>query len=233
MIYIVHGDDTVKSRALIVNQYKKLGSTTKVTLEIKNTTPNEFYEQSATSTLFGEAPLVVLDITDAGRQNVDNFIEAAKKIPSASNTIIFSSKALSKSNAFIANAQKLNAKIIENTFESDANIFRFTDTLLSKNRTAVYKELNKLLKADTDPFYIFSMILYGIRNVAKIVLKSPSADKLKPFQVTKLAGMSKNLDADKIKLLFKSLYSYEIRSKTGGISPEMLVTLSIEKVLNS
>ena len=173
MIYIVHGEDTSKSRALILNHQKKLGVATKILLDIKSATPNEVYEKSISNSLFGETPLVVLDVTEAGRGEYKSFIGAIKKIPENTTLIIFSPKSLPKTNVFIANAKDLKAKILENNVFADANIFRFTDVLYSKNRVGTYKELNKLILEEYEPFYIFSMILYGLRNIAKVLWQAP------------------------------------------------------------
>jgi DNA polymerase III delta subunit len=233
MIYIVHGEDTSKSRALILNHQKKLGTPSRINLNIKDTSPNEVYENSVSTSLFGDAPLVVLDVSDAGRNDYKSFIDAFKKVPETATIIIFSTKALSKTNVFISSATELNAKVLENSVFADANIFKFTDVLYSKNRVATYKEMNKLLLEEYDPFYIFSMILYGLRNMAKVLWDAPSTRKMKSFQTDKTKGMLNQFSESKIKLLFNELYDIEKKAKTGQIPIDMLLTLSVEKVLNS
>ncbi len=233
MIYIVHGEDTSKSRALILNHQKKLGVSAKILLDIKNTTPSEVYEKSISGSLFGEAPLVVLDVTEAGRGEYKSFIGAIKKVPENTTLIIFSSKSLSKTNIFVAGANDLKAKIFENNVFADANVFRFTDVLYSKNRSGTYKELNKLILEEYEPFYIFSMILYGLRNIAKVLWQAPSVQKMKPFQLDKTKVILNKFSANKVKELFVDFYGIEKKSKTGQIPIEMMLTLGVEKVLNS
>lgn len=233
MIYIVHGEDTSKSRALILNHQKKLGVSNKILLDIKNTTANEVYEKSLSNSLFGEVPLIVLDVTEAGKSGLESFIEALKKIPENTTVIVFSAKPLSKTNIFIGNAESLKAKVLENSVFADANIFRFTDVLYSKNRASTYKELNKLILEEFDPFYIFSMVLYGLRNIAKVLWQSPSTQKMKPFQIDKTRTMLSGFSANKVKELFTDFYAIEKKAKTGQIPIEMMLTLSVEKVLNS
>jgi DNA polymerase III delta subunit len=233
MIYIVHGEDTSKSRSLILNHQKKLGVPEKVLLDVKSASPNELYERSISTSLFGEAPLIILDVTDAGRSNMEGFIETMKKIPEATTLIVFSTKQLSKTNAFISNAAQLKAKVLENTVFADANIFKFTEVLYSKNRPGTYRELNKLLSEDYDPFYIFSMVLYGIRNLAKVLWSAPSTHKMKPFQLDKNRATLEHFSEDKVKQLFADLYDIEKKAKTGQVPIDMMLTLGIEKVLNS
>jgi DNA polymerase III delta subunit len=238
MIYIVHGEDTSKSRGLIVNHHKKLQTdlatgVNRVNLDIKNTTPEQLYEQCISGSLFGESPLVVFDISDAKKGDLEAYVEKLSKIPDSTTLIIYSAKALTKTNAFIAAANKLKAKVIENSVYADANIFKFTDALYAKNRTQTYAELHKLNTQDYDPFYIASMILYGLRNLAKVAWQAPSVSKLKPFQLSKYHSTLRQYSAGILKDLYSYLYSLEKKSKTGQITPEMAVTLAIEKVLNS
>ncbi len=233
MIYIVHGEDTPKSRALIINHQKKLNNASKVNLDLKNINPEQLYEKCVSNSLFGEAPLVVLDITDYKKTDIDTYIEKLLKIPAETTLIIYCSKLLGKTNAFIKAAETLNAKIIENNMFSDANVFKFTDMLFEKNRVQAYKELNKLTLKGFDPFYIFSMTLFGLRSIAKTVWKAPSVLKQKPFQISKNQGLARKFSSDNLDEFFKYFYDLEKKTKTGGITPEMMLTLAVEKVLNS
>jgi hypothetical protein len=139
--------------------------------------------------------------------NVDEYIQALKKIPQEATLIILSSKALSKSNPFIKEAPALSIKVIYNEKKAEGNIFKFVDLLFNANRNGVYKELQNLLLDDQDPFYIFSIILYGARKYHH-----------------KFRG-------DALRNLFKELYQIDIKIKTGGISPDMFIPYTVEKVL--
>lgn len=233
MIYIVHGDDFVKSRALIVNQQKKLGVESKTEINVSEISPLELYEKCSAAGLFGDLPFIVLNISDAGNKNLEPYLETAKKIPSDATLIILSSKSLPKTNVFIKNAQTLDAKIHTNEKTPEGNVFRFVDTLFTKNRKSAYKELNNLLTENNDPFYIFSMILYGLRNIAGYIFGSPSFHKQKPFVKGKAKTQSAGFSENKIKNLYFYLYNLEKKAKTGEITPDLLLTLTVEKVLNS
>ena len=111
MIYIVHGDDLSKSRALIQNQQKKLNIETRIEINITDTTPEDIYEKSHSNDLFGNPPFIVLDVTGLGRANADKFIEKLEQIPLATTLIILSGKSLPQTNVFIKNSAKLKAKI--------------------------------------------------------------------------------------------------------------------------
>jgi len=90
MIYIVHGDDISKSRILIQNQQKKLNIEARIEIDITDITPDAVYEKSCSNDLFGNLPFIVLDITSAGRMNMDKYIEILEKAPIATTIIVLS-----------------------------------------------------------------------------------------------------------------------------------------------
>jgi DNA polymerase III delta subunit len=233
MIYIIHGDDVSKSRALIVNQHKKLGDKNKVEIAIKDISPQQLYERAISTGLFGDTPFIVLDVTEAGRADVTEYVEMLKKIPSETTMVVFSTKSLPKTNAFISYAVKTGIKILECAKVADANIFRFVDALFSKNRVDSYKQLSKLLDEDYDVYYIFAMVLYGLRNIAKVLWNAPSSANLKPFQADKTKAQLAKFSREKITNLFVNFLILEKQAKTGSLTPETFITLAVEKVLNS
>jgi DNA polymerase III delta subunit len=233
MIYIVHGEDFIKSRDQIINQLKKLGVKGKTELAVSDTTPEQIFELACSQSLFAEPQFIVLDITSAGKLNVDGYIEILKKIPADVTVVVLSAKALTKTNAFIKSAAELKAKIISNEKLPASNIFSFVDALFSKQRLKTYQELLKLIKDDEDPFRIFSMILYGLRNIAAAKFGSPAIANYKPFMKSKLEAQSAKFTEENVKNLFDGLYEIDKGAKTGEITPELMVTLAVEKVLNS
>lgn len=233
MIYILHGENISKSRSLIVNQQKKLAIETKTEVDINDITANQLYEMGVAGSLFGDMPFIVLDVTAYRKQSAEDYINALNRLPTETNIIIFAQKTLSKTNPFLSSAEILNAKVLTNTIEEDSNVFRFVDNLFAKNRTATYQELNRLENAGTDQFWIFSMILYGLRNIFNYVYDSPKLDKMKSFQIDKLKKQSEKFSKETVQKLFNDLYGIEKRAKTGSIEIDMFLTSAIEKVLNS
>jgi hypothetical protein len=157
--------------------------------------------------MFGAPPFIVFDISKAGRTNLEPYIEAILKLPAETTLIIMSSKDLPAGNIFIKNASKLGAKIVKNEKRVDSNIFRFIDSIFNGRRETIYKELNKLIADDVDSFYLFSMILYGVRKNHRV------------------------FGEEKLKKLFRELYTTDKNVKTGNISPEVFIPYTIEKIL--
>jgi DNA polymerase III delta subunit len=233
MIYIVHGDDFTKSRNLVLNQQKKLGVESRVELDISDLTPEDLFSHVHSSGLFGENQYLVLNISKSGRTNLEPFLEKLKKIPQNIILIILSDKILTNNNIFIKNAIKLDAKIIFNQKALLSNTFRFIDALFYKQRDRAYQELSKLSKDQTDSFEIFSMILWGLRNIAQAKFENHKFFSGRDFIKNKVYAQTKLFTPESIKRLYKALSDMDRDSKTGGVDPDLLIPLAVEKVLNS
>lgn len=231
MIYIVHGEDNSKSRALILNQQKKLNIINKKEVLLDDIDIKELEIMLNSNSLFGEPAFFVIDITKT--KGDEKHIEILSKKPNETVVILYSEKTLTKTNIFIKNMNLLNAKVVENTIVHNENIFKFVDVLFSKNRQETYKEYEKLIKANTDDFYIMSMIYYGMRNIAKCIYNSPSFEKSSPFTKTKTIQQSKKYNEVQIKNIYANLYKLEKEMKLGQKDTNIVVTMAIENVLNS
>ncbi|OGC62960.1 hypothetical protein A2264_03720 [candidate division WWE3 bacterium RIFOXYA2_FULL_46_9] len=128
-------------------------------------------------------------------------------------------------------AQKEKIKVFENNPIPSGNIFKFIDSLFNKDRVGTYKELTSLAKDDVDNFYIFSMILYGLRNLIHADIKSVKFQQMQSFQQTKLSQQTKKFGESKLKNLLEELYLLDKRVKTGEIDADLMITIAIEKVL--
>jgi DNA polymerase III delta subunit len=233
MIYIVHGDNFTKSRNLILNQQNKLGVESRGELDIRDLAPEDLFSQVHSSGLFGEKQLLVLNISKSGRTNLEPFVEKLGKIPENITLVVLSDKILTSSNAFIRKSGKLGAKIIFSQKVSLSSTFKFLDALFYKQRDATYRELSRLTEDQTDPFEIFSMILWGLRNVAQASFNNQRFFKGKDFVKNKAYSQSKLFNPKSLKHLYSALSDMDRKAKVGGIDPELLVPLATEKVLNS
>jgi DNA polymerase III delta subunit len=233
MIYIVHGDDISKSRILIQNQQKKLNIESRIEINLTDITPEEIYERSHSNDLFGNPPFIVLDITSAGRMNMDKYIEMLEKVPAATTIIILSGKSLPQTNAFIKNSSKLRAKINANEIIPQSNIFSFVDAVFYRQREKAYSELSKLLNDRVSPFEILTMFFYGLRTLASAKFNSPAFSRLHDFVKRKALSQANLFTENQIKNIFEELRIIDMKSKLSEIDEELLIPMAIEKVLNS
>lgn len=233
MVYIVHGEDLSKSRILIQNQQKKIDSQSRIEIEISNITPEELYEKGCSNDLFGNPPFIVLDITSAGRTNIEPYIEKIMKLPETTTLIILSGKSLPKTNAFIKNSQKLRAKLNLNEAVPQSNIFNLVDAVFSRQREKSYIEFSKLLKDQVSPIEAFSMLFYGLRNVTSAKLDAPSSKKMHPFVKNKSQSQSRLFTQEQLVKIFEEFRKIDKKSKLSEIDEDLLIPIAIETVLNS
>ncbi len=233
MIYLVHGDDFSKSRNLVLNQQKKLNIESKTEINLAETTPEAIFELTHRGDLFGGPAMIVLNISKAGRMNLEPYIKTLEKIPENNTIVILSDKVLSSTNAFIKASVKLNAKVLLNVQIPQGNAFKLADALFNKQREKTYAELTKLLVGDIDPFEIFSALVYGLRNVAFAKFNSPSFAKAKDFIKFKAQSQQKGYSEEQLKNFYDYFRQTDRDAKNGNLDPELMVPLAIEKVLNS
>lgn len=231
MIFVIHGDNFSRTRKVVTELQQKLGVTNKQEADINNITPQQLKEMCGSYDLFSTPPFVVIDISGAGRKNLSEYMEVLKAVPPEVNVVIQSNKELSKANIFIKNASGLKAKTVLSNIEPTSDVFKLIDALFTRNRKNTYKELRNLLNDDAEPYYILTMISYGLRNLAYAVTGSPLLNKMHPFAKSKALTQAKNYDENRLKELYALLYKTDKDMKTGKMHPEIAPTYVIEQIL--
>jgi len=229
VIYLVHGTDISTSRKLVINQQLKLSTKNKTELHINDVTPDQLHSITHSFGIFGDTPFLILDISNAGRLNISEHIDSLKDTPEQATVVVLSNKKI-PANHYIH--KTLKPKSIESEKKSESNIFSFLDSLFSKNRKQTYLEFKTLLKEEMDPFYIFTMISYELRNLAYIIFNSPLKEKMNPYSRSKFEKISNLYNQTAIQNLYTYMYDLDKKTKTGEIDPPLMLTLAIEKVLN-
>lgn len=236
MIFIIHGDNYTKSREILNQLIQKLRENStqeisKLETSIKDITAKQLREELGTQSLFSDVRFLIFDITQTTKMNLDDYIDALKNTPKEKYVALLSEKELGKSNPFLKNSNELKAKVVLNNTIPTANIFKFVDAVFAKDRTQSYRELQRLLDEGHDPFYVFTMLLYGLRNLAHANLNTKQYKKMAPFTRTKVDKQVKIFPLQTLIKLYEDLYNLDLALKTGKQSPDLLLTRAIEKVL--
>ena len=231
MIYILHGDNLSAIRTYILKLQQELNAESKSELTLDQSA-DDVYSATASADFFGNNPFVTLDISDLGRKNADAYIEVLTKVPADTTLIIFSNKELGKANAFLKAAPELKARTLVFNDVPKSNVFKFVDAVFSKNRKLAYLELSNLEEDGEDAFYIFSMLMYGLRNLVYLKFDSAMQHKISPFMKSKFVRFSQGFEGGEIKSLYQDLYDMEVKAKTGRINLALMIPLSVEKILN-
>ncbi|MFO7807628.1 MAG: DNA polymerase III subunit delta [Candidatus Moraniibacteriota bacterium] len=109
----------------------------------------------------------------------------------------------------------------------EVKIFDFVDAIGMRNKKRSVELLNSLLKSGEDAFYIFSMIIYQIRNIARVdycrkkgVLSQDAIageTGLHPFVAKKTLNQLRNFNTAEIKKIYEICYSLDFAVKTGKL----------------
>jgi DNA polymerase III delta subunit len=120
---------------------------------------------------------------------------------------------------------------VESKIEANSNIFRFLDSILEKRRKEVYSELSRLSEDSVDYFYIFSMLIYLLRNITYAKYQTAQFSKLKDFQKSKYKAFSDRLPPYELQKVYSSFVNLNCQCVTGEIGPDLMVSLGIERLL--
>lgn len=230
MIFLFHGENTIRSRNAILGMQEKLSLDMRLEFPINEIIPRQLYDACVSFDIFGKPSLVVLDISMMGRMDVTKYIEYCKKLPQDVVLTIFSNKSLSKTNAFLKNASNLKARVVLSEEVEDSNIFNFVDQVFFGNKQSAYKELRKLYLEREDNFRIYSMLLYGMRNIAFEKFSSPSFLKLPPFVKNKVKKQAANFTEHDVRNLYEHFYDYDRKIKTGEMDCGIAVVTILEEI---
>ncbi len=137
--------------------------------------------------------------------------------------------------------KKIIVKDVELLVKSNeaGNIFDFVDSLMQKNTKKSYLELKKLLDSGENELYIFTMIVYGIRNLAitkDLVTKNYSQVEIQkqsgihPFALRKIINFANNFTVYDIKRIYSQLAEYDFCIKSGKIEPRLALSLLIFEI---
>lgn len=233
MLYIVHGENLTKSRALILNQQKKLGIQYKEEFGILDFSPEELLMKIRSLDIFGNQQFFIINISGTGRSNMESYINVLTQTPQQLTIIILSDTKLSTTNAFIKNAPVLKAKTLEHSPERKENVFNFVDAVLGKDRKTSYKLMHEELENDKSPIELFSLLTYGIRSLAYAKFENSLFKKQLPFIQSKHKQFANNYSEKSVLDLYEYFYNLDRQAKIGEMDQEIALTLAVEKMLNS
>ncbi|MDZ7611410.1 MAG: DNA polymerase III subunit delta [Candidatus Moranbacteria bacterium] len=109
----------------------------------------------------------------------------------------------------------------------EVKIFDFVDSIGVRNKRRSLQLMNSLLSSKEDPFYIFSMIVYQLRNLARVDYCKrkgifdqkaiASRTGLHPYVVKKTQQQLSNFGTSQIKSIYNLCFKLDNFSKTGKI----------------
>lgn len=242
MLYVLHGENIVASRDFIL-ALKKSQKAHLLEFKSSETTISQILTSYFTSDLFGQKTAVVVDVTSDKSFDFKSLLESLKKGKSENDLVFFSSKVFGKTHYLLKEVGtskpeesgtlgQPNLSLIVKEFKEELkpNVFNFLDALFAKQKTNAYKEFNSLTKSGVDEFEIFTMILFGLRNLSFALFDSSALAKLHPFVKNKTVSQAKKFRREEVSKIYDFLYMHDLQVKTGKGSLDVTIPLLIEKL---
>lgn len=142
-----------------------------------------------------------------------------------------------------ANREELE-KLVTN--QTEVGIFSLIDALGQKNAKLAISTLHNLLEEDKNVLYIFTMIVYGFRNLLvikdlairqtenmpqyKLFANISKEAKINPYVVRKTLQSCSNFSLSELKKIYQLLFGTDIKIKTGRIDPVLALDLLVTKI---
>ncbi len=216
-----------------LNKIKRSSSTDeRVSLSRTDVSASDLVEVTQTPGLFGQKILVTLDITEFSDDEILEFLQKVPDTSAKTDLVYVANKNFVKSSRVLKEVRKnKKIKVILVPEEKDNEIFSFMDAIFEKNRLHAYSRLKNLILRGEDEFKMHSMVLYHIRNLARI--KYGATLGVAPFIKIKLQKQAKFFSKQDIKSLYEFLYNHDKNIKTGKTPPNLIITASIERILET
>jgi DNA polymerase III delta subunit len=229
MIFLLHGENlALLEKAL--TELKKTVPSEKLEFDAQDITPAQFLDKARTFDIFQNPPFIVLRFT----KTVDAlpFYNTFDQIPPETKIVLVTPFTLGVTHVFIKNPKKYSIKEASVNQKKNADMFRFLDAVYLQKRNLAHNELQTLLEEGNDPFYIFSMLLYGLRNVFFVKFNSPELAEMKDFSKKKAQSQAGKFEEEDILSLFDYMQDLDKKVKTGQIPTDLLNFLAVEKILS-
>ncbi|MCG2686241.1 hypothetical protein L6258_02650, partial [Candidatus Parcubacteria bacterium] len=112
------------------------------------------------------------------------------------------------------------------------SIFPFLDALGRKDEKRAFLELDRLLQQGGEPVYILTMIVYHLRNMARVLFDPQESKKtLHPFVYKKTVTQAKGFSPERIVQLYDRAFRSDLVLKTSTQDGQLILSrLGAERV---
>lgn len=214
MIYLLHGENQPALRDALLELKKKYEEAVFWEKEVA-----ELLSYLLSPSLFAERELVIIEDCDpselsdligmAGRGAKDIAFVFSEKIPPAKLP------------------RNAGMKILYFREEIPKNVFSFLDALAAKDKKKAFAQAHRLLRAGEDSLFLLAMIVWEMRNLAKV--KGKATRGIHPYVLAKLKRLEKNFSEEELSRAFSLLLEEDLKAKRGRTHSATLDFL-IEKI---
>jgi DNA polymerase III delta subunit len=227
MIYLLYGNDFVKSRAklreIIASQMKKNPDASYFKLNSENWSEEKLGEFIESKGLFQNAYIVVCDELVSHKQINEAFISHLKEMKESSNIFIVIEESLTKEH--VKKIEKHAEKVQEFTDVKkekpkgkDFNVFVLTDALGARDKKRLWLLYQDAIFSGVEPEQIHGLFFWQAKAMLAAQNSSGSLDSgLNPFVYKKALGFSKNFTPTELQSLSSNLVTLYHEARRGAV----------------
>jgi len=216
MLSLLHGENLSESRAALVKLVQ--GFEGDVFFWDKISDPVEFLRLAPSSSLFASKILLVFESSKAKEFGNPKFLEELAGVDAADGAptvVLWVGGKVPLSSRLVKQVRRQGGRIFGFTEKVPKSIFPFLDALGRKDEARAFLELDRLLQQGREPIYILTMIVYHLRNTARVLFDPQESKKvLHPFVYKKTVAQAKNFSTEKIVQLYDRAFRSDLALKT-------------------
>jgi len=229
MIYFIYGQNDLSEQRKVAEIVKKVNPQEKIEINLAELTLAEFASKVTTPSIFGFKNLFLVEVGSTTDKTLIKILENIGGLPKDTHLVFKTSKKYRANSKILKNiATTKDAELIKLGERKDFMVFNFLDTVYTKNKKKAYQSLKKLEEKGEPAFKIHSMLLYQLRNIAKI--KFGANFSASPFVKNKARLQAKEFTGKQIVELYEHFYKTDRDLKLGLISENIINVLTIEKI---
>lgn len=212
MISLLHGENLSDSRAALIKLVQGFGGD--VFFWGKTSDPVEFLRTAPSSSLFTSKILLVFEASKVTEFGGSEFLDELAKV-GGPEIVLWVGGKVSLSSPLVKRVRRQGGRIFGFAEKIPQNIFPFLDALGRKDEGYSFLELDRLLQQGSEPVYILTMIVYHLRNLARVLFDPQESKKgLHPFVYKKTAAQAKNFSPEEITRLYDRAFYADLALKT-------------------
>lgn len=159
--------------------------------------------------LFGNTGQIIIKDLFSGTKSISK--EACIKYLTENQDL---SVVIYEKKAIVAATLKKFSKSDIKLFKIENTIFKFLDTIKPGSQSQILREYQKLLKNNSEPEYLFAMVLRQVRLLIQ-VKSDPKSLNLAPYPARLLTTQANYFDLNKLLDMHHQLYKIERGTKSG------------------
>jgi len=234
MIYLLHGEDTVKARekmhTLVDSMCAKKPDASLFKIDGEHFSAGQLEELTLSVGLFEQKYIVVLDSLFENKEYKDVVVKKIKDIGTSENIFIILESKLDKKTVtkIEKNSEKVQEFALKKTIKKkdEFNIFSLTDAIGRRDRKKAWVLLQQAILGGVSPENIHGTIFWGVKSMLLASgAKTAKEAGLNPFVFSKSVSFSKNFKNDELESISSRLISIYHEARRGGT--ELGVALEI------